>query len=67
MRGGGVQTKSGRAWTRGGGVQTRSCGVRTKGGGVWTQGGHISHDQYFSINDASLNFPSSSSIASLPL
>ena len=68
-RGGGVWTKSGGVRTKGGGVQTRGGGVRTRGGGVQTRngdvrtrGGHIYDDPHFPIDDASLDFPSSSSL-----
>lgn len=53
MRYGGVRT-------RGGGVRTRGGGVRTRGGGVQTRGCHIYDDPHFPIDDASLDFPSSS-------
>ena len=45
---------------RGGGVQTRGGGVRTRCEGVRTRGGHIYDDPHFLIDDASLDFPSSS-------
>ncbi|KAL6325916.1 hypothetical protein AAG906_038407 [Vitis piasezkii] len=53
MRDGRVRTRGDGVWTRGGGVQTRSGGVRTRGG-------HIYDDPHFPIDDASLDFPSSS-------
>ena len=60
MRGGRVQTKGGGVRTRGSRVWTRGGGVQTKGGSVRTHGGHISNDPHFFIDDASLDFPSSS-------
>ena len=59
-RGGGVQTRGDGVRTRGGGVRTKGGGVQTRGGGVRTRGGHISDDPHFPIDDASLDFPSSS-------
>ncbi|KAL6320251.1 hypothetical protein AAG906_005326 [Vitis piasezkii] len=59
-RGGGVQTRGDGVRTRGGGVRTKGGGVQTRGGGVRTRGGHISDDPHFLIDDASLDFPSSS-------
>ena len=66
-RGGGGRTRGGRVWTKGSGVQTKGSGVWTKGGGVRTRdggvrtrGGHIYDDPHFPIDDASLDFPSSS-------
>ena len=53
MRDGGIRT-------RGGGVQTKGGGVRTKGGGERTSGFDIYDDPHFLIDDASLDFPSSS-------
>ncbi|RVW31478.1 hypothetical protein CK203_105808 [Vitis vinifera] len=60
MRDGGVRTRGGGVRTRGGGVRNKGGGVRTRGGGVRTREGHIYDDPYFPINDASLDFPSSS-------
>ena len=59
-RGGEVRTRGGGVWTRGDGVQTRGGGVQTKSGGVRTRGCHIYDDPHFPIDDASLDFPSSS-------
>ncbi|RVX07534.1 hypothetical protein CK203_025276 [Vitis vinifera] len=59
-RGGEVWTRGGGVWTRGDGVRSRGGGVRTRSGGVRTRGGHIYDDPHFPIDDASLDFPSSS-------
>ena len=59
-RGSEVRTRGGEVWTRGGEVRTRDGRVWTRGGGVWTHGGHIYDDPYFPIDDASLDFLSSS-------
>ncbi|RVX20095.1 hypothetical protein CK203_004678 [Vitis vinifera] len=45
---------------RGDGIQTKGGGVRTKGGGERTSGFDIYDDPHFLIDDASLDFPSSS-------
>ncbi|KAL6336181.1 hypothetical protein AAG906_011063 [Vitis piasezkii] len=55
-----VVMRDGRVRTRGGGVHTRGGGVRTRSGSVQTRGCHISNDPHFPIDDALLDFPSSS-------
>ena len=60
MRDGRVRARGGGMRTRGGGVHTRGGGVRTRSGGVQTRGCHISNDPHFPIDDALLDFPSSS-------
>ena len=60
MRDCGVRTRGGGVRTRGDGIQTRGGGVRTKGGGERTSGFDIYDDPHFLIDDASLDFPSSS-------
>ncbi|RVW46284.1 Serine/threonine-protein phosphatase 7 long form-like [Vitis vinifera] len=57
-----VGMRDGRVRTRSGGVRTRGGGVRTRGGGVRTRGCYIFYDLHFPIDDALLDFPSSSSL-----